>query len=319
MKQRLLKTLTLRYAFLTISVFNTLVAHALTKSSTDNFKEKSIDSVCITSPIDCLSRIDLELSKKNQSELVKYDLLQYRFVALFNLQRNKSLLEETTKWLSHDNLPIPFKITVYIYHAKSLRAFGKSEKTKIYAEKAITLLKQMNEIFPSPMRLVELANLTMQYGEVQQAYSLLSQLTVKFKDSKNALFKTELHGNLGHAAAKLQKYQEAEQRWKAALYWGDIVGNKQQQGVIRYNLADIYEQLAQLNTATLYFEKALSFSQQAQDSNKILLIKFRLSQLYVKQQMNCQAYQLINSIEKSALSLSKQQTYDTLIKHLKPC
>lgn len=316
--QRLLKALTLRYALLTLGVISTPVAHALNKLG-DSLKAKSIESVCSTSPIDCLTRIDSELSNENQSQLVKYDLLQYRFVALFNLQRNKSLLQETSKWLSHDNLPISFKITVYIYHAKSLRSFGESKKTKIYAEKAIALLKQMNEIFPSPMRLVELANLTMQYGEVQQAYSMLSKLTVKFKDSKNALFKTELHGNLGHAAAKLQKYQEAKQHWQKALYWGDIVGNKQQQGVIRYNLADIYQQLAQLNTATLYFEKALLFSQQAQDTKKGLLIRFRLSQLYVKQKMNCQAYQLINSIEKSALPLSKQQAYDTLIKNLKPC
>ncbi|WP_286234029.1 tetratricopeptide repeat protein [Thalassotalea sediminis] len=315
----MLKTLVLLWAGLTLCIFKAVVAHPLPYTTSDTVKKNSIENICLTSPVDCLSHVELELSKYSQSNLVKYDLLQYRFVALFNLQRNKELREETSKWIDQQSLPIPFKITVYIYHAKSLRAFEEQEKIRTYVDKAMTLLKQMNEVFYSPMRLVELANLQMQYGDKNQAYLLLSDLAKKYKDSKNALFQMELHGNLGHTANKLNKLNEAEAQWKTTLYWSDILGNKQQQAVVRFNLADVHEQLKQLDKAAFYFKNALTFSEQAQDNNKALLTKFRLGQVYFQQQKYCQAYQLISSIDKARLPITSQANYDKLINDLTAC
>ena len=150
---------------------------------------------------------------------VWYDLMQYKFEALFLLQKIAELNKLTKPWSTKKDLPIPFEISVYIYYAKSLEEDKNISKTKIKAERkkiinrAKKQLTLMNNIYPNPYLLVQLANLQMRVGEYDDAYQLLQSLLFKQTKYADIAFYLDLYGNLGHLADSLGYKQQAIDYW----------------------------------------------------------------------------------------------------------
>lgn len=247
-----------------------------------SFENKNIEDTCSFSPTACLERIDAALASSPSSNRIKFDLLQYRYVALFNLQRIEQLHKETSQWLERPNLPVAFTITVYIYFAKSAMVLEDESISQKYADKAIALLKDMQQAFPSPIRLIELANLKMQYGQVDEALTLLTNLEQKFINSKNAYFQMELHGNLGHITRELELYDKSLGYWESASYWAEIYGNKQQQAVIFFNQGYVYQLKHLYVEAIEAYGQAHQLAKEAQDLAKLNQANFRIAQCYFK-------------------------------------
>lgn len=167
------------YAFLSFIVSGSVFAQ-----TSFNSTQNTIHEVCITSPKECLKEVAILLEKLPQNSRRTFDLLQYKYDALFNLQQRKQLNIETKQWLDKDNLPPPFMVTVYIYYAKTSWHFGQKEESEKYTLLAKDTLSKINQVFPSPIRLVELANLDMHLQNFSEAYQQLTQLKIKYKSSK---------------------------------------------------------------------------------------------------------------------------------------
>ena len=280
---------------------------------------KNIEQICSVSPVACLTHIDDVLANNPSSNRIRYELLQYRFLALFHLQRMYELHNETKLWLNEPNLPIAFAITVYIYYAKTAFVYESAEVSQVYANRAMQLLKEMQEVFPSPLRLIELGNLQMQYGQTAAAYELLVDLANRYKHSKNAFFQMELHGNLGHITNKLKRLQESLNYWKSADYWGKQYGNKQQLAVIYFNTGDIYQQLADHENAIVYFTQAKVFATAANDVAKLNQALLRLSTIYTITKKHCSAYNVLQEIDVAQLPLTDTEPYRVLAQQLDAC
>ena len=208
----------------------------------DAEKLAQINEACLLAPQRCLTIVDETLPHVPEKSHLWFDLLQHRFDALFDLQRFQQLYDETKHWLDV-KAPFSFQITVYIYFAKTSFTYDGRETALKYAHLAKDKLEQMQQAFPSPMRLVELANLQMSLQEVQQAYELLISVESKYHQSKNAHFMMELYGNLAHAARRLGLDQKALEYWVKTVPWALEFNNKQQIGTVLYNLANAYAKL----------------------------------------------------------------------------
>jgi len=278
--------------------------------------EKSLDHVCQFFPAECLSRVNTELKKEKEKSHLWFSLMQFKLISLFSLQKSDELFQETKRWINEPDLPIAFQVTLFIYHAKYIMAFGDQAEGKQFIYKAKQQLSLMNEIYPSPIRLIELANLQMFIGELPEAYESLNHLKIKYKDSNNPYFMMELYGHLGHVARQLKYFDEALIHWHEALSWSYKYGNVQQIATVLFNLAQAQQhakkyQLAQQNylISIRHAEKALDFIRASHAKLYLAEIKLVLNE---KQQ----AQELLLSIDESHLANEGLAKFLELKKHL---
>ncbi len=264
--------------------------------------ERSLDHVCQFFPAKCLNRVNTELKSVKEKSLIWFSLMQFKFSSLFNLQKSDELFQETKYWINEPDLPIAFQVTLYIYHAKYIIAYGDQAEGKKFIYKAKHLLSLMNEAYPSPIRLIELANLQMFIGELPEAYDSLNALKIKYKHSHNPYFMMELYGNLGHIARQLKYFDEALKHWHEALSWSYKYGNLQQIATVLFNLAQAQQHakkylLAQQNylISIRHAEKALDFIRASHARLHLAEIKLALGE---KQQ----AHDLLLSLDENHLT-----------------
>lgn len=280
---------------------------------------RAISKICLYSPFDCLQEVDKFLENTSKHSRVYYEILQYKMEALFNLQQGEALYKETKQWINNDELPLPFQITNAIYYAKSAWHVGDPEEVQASYLKAKSLLNQVNDEFPSPLRLVQFANLQMQLKEYEEAYQLMSNLLKKYPNSPDTRFMVELHGNLGHAANQMGNTQTSLKHWLDTEKWVFMFGNKQQIAVVLFNLADIYEQLNQDKEAMEYFANAINFAQQAGDKVKENQGRFRLLQIKLNEEKVCTNDALFTDINADYLPKTQHYKLSNITTRLTAC
>ncbi|GLX78311.1 hypothetical protein tinsulaeT_16510 [Thalassotalea insulae] len=278
-----------------------------------------ISSVCLTSPFDCLENIDSTIEMVPPKSRVYFQILQYKYEALLNLQHMERLYNETKYWLNQPELPFLFQISNAIYFAKAALRMGDQQGSITSYRFAKSLLGQMNNEYPSPLRLVQFANLQMQLSEFQQAYKLLLSLKQKYPKSPDIHFMLELNGNLGHAANQLGKTEQALTHWQESVKWAEQFGNKQQLAVVLFNLADIYEQLQQYPQAQQNFTESVKVAYQAGDKIKANQANYHLVRVLAKQHRFCQALALYRTLDKEILPSKPIYPFNDLPQILTNC
>ena len=138
--------------------------------------------ICQFSPAECLEKVVVELETVQEKSRLWFSLMQFKLSSLFVLQKSDELFRETKRWINEPDLPIPFQVTLYMYYAKYCIAYGDNAEGKHYIHKAKQQLAEMHEAYPSPIRLIEIANLQMYIGELSAAYELLNDLKIKYKN-----------------------------------------------------------------------------------------------------------------------------------------
>ncbi|WP_448564043.1 tetratricopeptide repeat protein [Thalassotalea ganghwensis] len=310
-----------------ISAFVLLTAQStslLTVQASESLNKQTINlsdlkKTCKTSPYDCLKRLDIILDKAPANSRLFFNLLQYRFDSLFNLQQRHQLYQETKRWLDKKDLPLAFKTTVNIYYAKAAWFVGNRESSKQAYQVAKDSLAMMNQAYPSPMRLVIFANLQMQLNEYQQAYDLLKDLEQKYHKSPDESFMMELTGNLGHAANQLGNLEESLNYWQKALEWGTLLGNQQQQAVILYNIADINFKLNNISQAEQFLARTIEIAQLAKDNKKSTEAQFYLVKTKMKSNDLCGATRLYRGINLAQLPVKHHLEYQQFQQRLVDC
>ena len=213
--------------------------------------------ICQFSPTECLDKVNLELKGVKQKSRIWFSLMQFKLSSLFILQHTDELYQETKRWIHDEDLPIPFQVTLYMYYAKSSIYFGEKEEGKKYIYKAKEQLSLMNVAYPSPIKLIEIANLQLYIGEYSEAYASLNTLKKKYKNSQNPYFMMELYAHLGHVARYLELFDEALEHWYATVPWSYKYGNEQQIATVLFNLGQAQQHLGQYLLAEKSFCRRL--------------------------------------------------------------
>ncbi|MDT0604412.1 tetratricopeptide repeat protein [Thalassotalea castellviae] len=278
-----------------------------------------IADICLTSPFACLQHVDEALLSAPQNSRIYFEILQYKMEALFNLQRGDELYQETKKWLNKPNLPLPFQVTNAIFFAKTAWHRNEKEAAKKSYFLAKSLLAQMNEVYPSPLRLVQFANLQLQLNEYQEAYDLLLSLANKYPNSPDTRFMVELHGNLGHAANRLGNYKNALRHWQETKKWVYLFDNKQQIAVVLFNLAEVQLKLLQVDQAEKSFIAAIANSVKAGDHVKANQARFLLLQTQLKLRKVCANNPVMNALDTTYLPDNPKYNLTRLSAKLSTC
>jgi len=274
-------------------------------SSVKNITE--IHKICSKSPAECLSEVNKTLLTTKEKSRVWYDLIQYKIESLFLLQNIKELNAVTKPWINIDELPVPFKISVYIYYAKSLTFDENIDEKNIkieskkYINKAEQQLDLMNSAYPDPMLLIQLANIKMYVGEYQQAYQSLQSLTVKYKRRQDPAFKLDLYGNLAHLADRLKYKQQAIDYWIESVAWAKKHGNDQQIATVYFNLAQSQISNNEFNAAKQNYLKAIHHSSLANDGAKKAQSQYFLAKQLYNQGLIIEAQAILKATESSYL------------------
>lgn len=268
--------------------------------------------VCLLSPKECLTVVDKKLKNTPTHSYLWFGLLQHKFDALYNLQRIEDLNKAIIPWLENERLPESFLITIYIYYAKTSLIDNNIDRAREYSEKAKNKIQAMNNVFPSPMRLVTLANLQMELEEDEEAYQTLQALEQKFKSSRNPHFKMELFGNLGHITRRLSLPELSLNYWIKALRWSKEFDNKQQIGTVLYALANAYFNVEKYAFADKYFTQAEGLSKSAGDEVRVNQIKLRLVEVKLKQQELMHAKNIFQTINQDLIPIYYKDKLEAL-------
>jgi tetratricopeptide (TPR) repeat protein len=279
---------------------------------------QDIDEICSKSPTNCLPALNEKLKNIHIKSRVWYDLMQYKFEALFALQKIKELHQTTKGWINQKDLPIPFKISLFIYYAKSLeedKTYNETQRiqaSKKYMGKAENLLELMNTVYPNPNLLIQLANLKMYAGEYKKAYQLLQSLILKYDKYADLVFKVDLYGNLGHLADRLGYKNKAIEYWLTSLNWVKKLGNDQQTATIYLNLANSQTTNQNFNDAKDNALHAIHHATLANDVVKQAQAQLLAVQLFLNLEQKVSAKKLLNSIKIEILSSEMLKVFTRL-------
>lgn len=294
-----------------IFIFMLMLCFYVTKSYAGHTSH--IAETCQYSPAECIEEVNLGLKQAKPKSRVWFRLMQYKLSSLFILQRSDELYRETKRLISEDDLPVPFQVTLYMYYAKSLLGNGEREAGKRYIYKAKQQLALMQEAYPSPIKLIEIANLQMFIGELPQAYESLNALKDKYKHSQNPHFMMELYGHLGHVARQLERYDESLQHWHVAVPWSYKYGNEQQIATVVFNLAQAQQHLKQYSLAEKSYFIAIKHAETAVDVVKASHAKLHLAEIKLILGHKKQAKSLLLSLNKTLLIKEYLALYNKLL------
>jgi hypothetical protein len=265
-------------------------------------KSESIAEICQRSPSECLEQANNELENVKPKSRLWFSLMQFKLSSLFILQHSEELFQETLRWIDDEYLPIPFQVTLYMYYAKSLLGQGELEEGKRYIYKAKKQLAIMNEAYPSPIKLIEIANLQMFIGELPEAYESLNALKEKYQNSHNPHFMMELYGHLGHVARQLEFHDEALEHWNAAVPWSYKYGNEQQIATVHFNLAQVQQRAHKYSMAEKNYLAAITHAGIALDTVKASHATLYLAEIKLILGDKEQAETLLLSIDEKLLT-----------------
>ena len=275
-------------------------------------KGNDLKQTCQFLPAQCLEKVNIELKTVKEKSRIWFSLMQFKLTSLFILQKNDELYRVTKRWINEKDLPIPFQVTVYMYYAKSCIAFGDKAEGKNYIYKAKQQLALMNEAYPSPIRLIEIANLQMYIGEFVEAYESLNGLKVKYKNSNNPHFMMELYGHLGHAATKLNYFDESLGHWHSALPWSYKYGNEQQIATVLFNLAQAQQYAKQYAQAEESYLNTIIHAEKALDVIKASHARLYLAEIKLMVGDKKQAKTLLSMLDEKDLIMGHLVKYNEL-------
>jgi len=304
-----------RYLIKSVAIILLALCLSVTKSYA--LKSSDIRKTCQASPAECLKKVNVELKNVKKKSRIWYSLMQQKLGALFILQHSDELYRETKRWINEDDLPIAFQVTLFMYYAKSQLAYGDREEGKRYIYKAKQQLALMNEAYPSPIKLIEIANLQMFIGELPQAYASLNALKDKYKNSKNPHFMMELFGHLGHIARQLEQYDESLDHWKIAVPWSYKYGNEQQIATVVFNLAQIQQHLKQYTAAEKNYLIAIEHAELALDAVKACHARLFLAEVNIINGKKAKAKEVMSLVDEKLLVDDYLTLYNVLKSNFK--
>ena len=238
-----------------------------------------IHQTCKSSPSQCLVEIGPQLASVPFKSRVWFQYKLYQLDALFQLVKIKELKNELEKWIDKEDVPLRFKVSIYILYGKTIKSEGNETFGNKYLNKAIDTLYSVQEAVPDPMIIVQIANVLNDLKKYQQGYDMLISLEKRYLKRNNVMFKLELYENLGHFAYRLDKREEHILFRVMAMGWAKQQTNSQRTAISVYNLARAYQITKEYLYSFDYFKQAEKYAKKSEDYHILSMIMYRCSEI----------------------------------------
>lgn len=257
----------------------------------------------------CLTLLAEQLAQAPLHSGHWYKLKSYQLDYLYDKLQFAELLQQTDALLQVEALPVVFRTQVYFYCAKMLKAVGRNEEARHYAELAFQQLSSMYQAFADPLRVLELANLKAVFGEHDKAWMLLLSAESRFGKSKDPVFGFELNSNKAIIHHAKRQFEDAAYARKLAL---DAILPSGQDGKITVafgNLARTYQLLGRYGLAIRYYELSLPHMNKVEDAAQLATHLLRLAELYLQLQDSANAQRYFQQINPALLGTRHHNIY----------
>ena len=218
-------------------------------------------SHCQSYPKECLIEIGSELQGTSKYSLDWYRLKQNQLNALFQIQSNKELKAELPELLTLEDAPPVFLTTVYTIHAKFLLIEGHEQKGREYVDRAVKLIKAVNEVSVDPDRYAEINNLYTYTKDWQAAKEFGLWAQRKIANIKNLAATANFHNSQGHIYSNIGELKQAEFHYGLALKGYLQSGNAINCAVGYHNLARTFQKSGRHEEAINHFHKAIEWTE----------------------------------------------------------
>lgn len=270
---------------------------------------------CISFPRECIEGTQLQLESLEPETIDWYRAKHLLISALWVLQENEILPKEVAYLSTLDNAPPVLLATAYTIHAKLLIVGGQKELGREFAEKAVDLIKAVNEVNMSAKRYAEVVNLFNYLEDWQRAEEFAHWAADKLKSIKNPDAMPDFYTAIGHIYFKSDKFELAKVQYQSSLD-----GYLQTQNAIEiansyHNIARCYQQLGQWAPSIARFELALFwFNKQGKDYNKENKThsQLRLTETLMMAGEIEQAKALMSSVEQEHIPSYFQSLHDDI-------
>lgn len=190
--------------------------------------------------------------------------------------------------------------------------FNQSEEAGRYAELATSQVAALYHSFGDPLRLVELANLQLTFGQISSAITTLEQAEASGAKSLNPVFWFELNSNKALVSDKAQSYEESKLYRQRAL--GAILPTSHRGKIVTAlgNLARTEQLLGQYQPALEHYQQSLSYMDEASEPNIWAIYHLRLAEIATALQNSELARQYLQQVSPSVLGAQHLTVYQKL-------
>jgi tetratricopeptide (TPR) repeat protein len=260
-----------------------LILILLCFQSTHIFAQSNDESLCDIPSRNCLAWVRGRLEGVENYSMYWYKLKLMQLDSLLTVKEFTILQRELDAFKDNQDLPPFFLLSVKIYQAKLDMVHGRRQQAMSLLTLSIEQLKQVNQLFYSPIRMIMIANLMQDLGQYERSLTLLEQMKNDFSDSKDSYLKLELYGNLGHGYRHLKEYGDALASYKNSLQFAVELGNEQQISILYTHLARIYQRMNKIESAEQGFIEALMHAKKDAQEATVISAKVNLAYFYIQQ------------------------------------
>lgn len=275
----------------------------------------NIHQLCKINHSACLQELEIEYQKIKPQTFTWYQYKLYEIEAYFQLKQIEERLRLIKPLLILDEAPVNFKISVYIDYAKSMYLEKNYDESRNYAKKAKQLIELSVEAFDSPIKLVQLTNLTSylisvdyelgviddKLAEYKKSYEFLNAVKHRYKRNTEPLFLAEINSNLGHLKNHMNDYKGALEHYVSAIPWFKIIGNRQQLGVGFFNVAKATKNLKEYKRSLHYYRRAHAEFAASNDISTKVYTELNIVEVFNKLGENENAKKLFSEIDPNLL------------------
>lgn len=261
------------------------------------FAQSSVMGDCDMPSKTCLKFVNEELEKVKPHSMQWYSLKLLQLDSLITIKEFK-LLQQALNSLNNNTPHPPMFLThLNIYRAKLLLIDGSQQQAKALLKVSVDELKQLNQSFYSPIRMISIANLMQNLKQHTEALTLLERIEQDFENSRDSYLKLELYGNLGHVHRLLKNYDQALGYYKKSLLFAIDIGVEQQIHVLHEHVGNMYMATKQYALAESSYKDALTYAEKDARVATITEAKITLAFFYLRQMELPKAEALTKDIE----------------------
>jgi tetratricopeptide (TPR) repeat protein len=277
---------------------------------------------CLSSPRLCLKQIDKSIIKVQKHHFSWYRLINFKLLAIWEIRDAKWLKKEVHQYIDLNNAPPVFLTTVYTLHAKLLFIDGEKEQGTLFANKAIELIKKVNDVSFDAPRYAEVIILYNQLKLDKSVKKFILWINERIAGMGPAHYFPKLQTAIAHTHLNDGDYDLALRHYQYALK-GFIETNYPLESAEGYhNVARALQEKKDYRQAIVFFTKALEWMEQAVISGNYSVLaknytQLRLIESFQLNEQYTQAKSRLDEIKPDKISNNNRTLHQQLINNQK--
>ncbi|WP_085299602.1 tetratricopeptide repeat protein [Cognaticolwellia mytili] len=302
-------------------LFLAIQASASVYNSTSLYLENK--KSCLASPHLCLKQIDENIGKIKKQSRQWYRLINFKMLAIWEIRDTELLKKELHQYVDLKNAPPVFLTTLYTLHAKMLFTDGNEEQGTLYANRAVELIKKVNNVSFDADRYAEIIILYSQLSQHERITEFIQWINQQIKNMGPPHYFPKLQTAIAHTYINVTNYDLALKHYQYALT-GFIETKYHLETAEGYhNVARALQGKKAYDQAIPAFKKALEWMIPAVKMGNYSIeaknyTQLRLIETLQKNNQNSQAKQLLKEIKPEQLSKNTIALYQQLKSNV-PC